>query len=177
MFNRFAKALLVATALAPVLGAFGINALSHGKQWPELVGWFGTAIGLVVLSVLLLLFASKEGEVHTLAIKRIRSSDREILAFLLAYLLPLMAEDTLGFSGDTPTLIYVFALIFLAVYHSNAYHFNPLLGLCGYHFYDVETADDMSFLLITRHTIRQQSLTRDTVQITDYMFLDVGPKQ
>jgi hypothetical protein len=116
----------------------------------------------------------KNEEIQTLSVTSIRTADQEVLAFLVAYLLPLIAKDTLGIEGDIWTIGYVFVLIFVAIYHNNAYHFNPLLGLCGYHFYEIETEDGMSFLLVTRQTLRKQSLSTRAVQLTDYMFLDLG---
>lgn len=174
MLRPFAKALLVATSLAPVLGAYGINAISAGQSTCQIVRWFIIAGCLLAICLLIMEFMKKHEEIQTLAVKSIRTADQEVLAFLVAYLLPLIAKDTLGIEGDIWTILYVFALVFVAIYHNNSYHFNPLLGLCGYHFYEIEADDGMSFLLVTRQTLRKQRLSTRAVQLTDYMFLDLG---
>ena len=67
----------------------------------------------------------------------------------------------------------IFGIIFLAVFHSNAFHFNPLLGCIGYHFYEIEADDGMTYLLITSKTVTKQKMTSQVAQLADYIFLEV----
>ena len=68
----------------------------------------------------------------------------------------------------------VFSIFFLAIYYSNAFDFNPLLGLCGYHFYEVQSEDGMTFLLMTRNHLLKPEQVAEVVQLFPYTFLNVG---
>jgi hypothetical protein len=114
MFSRFAKALLVATALAPLL------------------------VGLA------------------------------------SYLLPFLTKDQMDFEKNPIATAYFLVIMFFAVSVTNAYDFNPLLMLLGYHFYEVENHNGMAFLVVSRRIMRRPTDTLEVVQLTDYMFLDVG---
>jgi hypothetical protein len=170
MLNKFAKVMLVSTSLAPVLGAFGMVSYSEGKPAWATVQWFVYAGLLLALCWLVLRFARTNGEKEMLLITSLRSADKEVLTFLLVYLLPLVARDALPVA-KIETTIYVFVIIAWAMYHSNAFYFNPLLGLLGYHFYEVASADGMSHMLITGRTIRKPSGNLEVVQLFDYTYL------
>lgn len=174
MLNAVAKPLLVSTSLSPVLLAFGINSVAEGKGPWEYAPWFAASVSLLGLCLLILRFSKMQLEKQNLQVKSIKNSDKEVMTFLLAYLLPLVPARTLGFSGHLATGIFVFGMFFLAIYYSNAFDFNPLLGLCGYHFYEVQSADGMSFLLITGSPILKPEHVAEVVQLFPYTFLAAG---
>lgn len=91
---------------------------------------------------------------------------------MLIYLLPLVARDSLPVAKMEVT-IYVFIIIGWAVYHSNAFYFNPLLALLGYHFYEVISNDGMSHMLVTRKTIKKPQKNLKVVQLFDYTYLAI----
>jgi hypothetical protein len=177
MLNAAAKPLLVSTSLAPVLVAFGINAVAEGKSPWEYLAWFLASAILLALCLLILRFSKTQLEKQNLSVTSIKNSDKEVMTFLLAYLLPLVPAHTLGFSGHVATGVFVFFMFFLAIYHSNAFDFNPLLGLCGYHFYEVQSADGMTFLLITKSPILKPAQVTEVVQLFPYTFLNIGRNQ
>jgi hypothetical protein len=170
MLNKLAKVMLVTTSLAPVLGAFGMISYSAGKPTWTTLQWFIYAALLLLLCWLVLKFAKSNIEKEVLSVNAIRNADKEVLTFLLIYLLPLVARDSLPVA-KTEVTIYVFLIIAWAVYHSNAFYFNPLLGLLGYHFYEVTSIDGMSHMLIATKTIRKPSATLEVVQLFDYTYL------
>lgn len=174
MLNAIAKPLLVSTSMSPVLLAYAVNAFVEGKEPREYLPWAGAAVGLVCLCLLILRFAKTRLERQRIKVKAVKSSDKEVLAFLLAYLLPLVPAKTIGISGHYLTLAFVFAVFFLAIYYSNAFDFNPLLGLCGYHFYEVQSEDGMAYLLITRKHLLKPEQVAEVVQLFPYTFLNVG---
>jgi hypothetical protein len=174
MLNKLAKPLLVASSLAPALFAYGIARLTDGKPVWDYAAWFLGAVMLIVACLAILRASRKRLEKQDMSIKSFKNSDKEVLAFLLAYLLPLAAEKTLDFPSHFAVALFVFAVLFLAILHSNAFDFNPLLGLFGYHFYEIESADGMPFLLITRNVLRRQTLDAEVVQLSDYTFLEIG---
>ena len=176
MLSRFAKLLLVASSLAPVLAAFAVKELANGKQLADTWSWFAVAALLPVVCFLVMLYAKQNLERQTLQVVKIKSTDKEVLAYLLAYLLPLLAEEAMDFRNNLVATLFVFGIIFLAVYHSSAFHFNPLLALVGFHFYEVVCDDDMTYLLITNRTIRKQKSESTVVQMADYIFLEIEHK-
>jgi len=176
LLSKLAKLLLVATSLAPVLGAFAMVRISEGKSGWSVYQWFFYAAMLLAICVLVTRFAKSNVEKEVLNIKTVRNSDKEILAFLIAYLLPLVTHDSLGIKS-VATTTYVFAIIAWAVYHCNSYYFNPLLGLLGYHFYEIETVDGMPHMLLTKQTIKTPSTTIQAVHLFDYTYLDVGGRK
>lgn len=176
VLSKIAKLLFVATSLAPVLAAFAVKDLTAGRSMKEVAPWLVVTALLPVICWLLLLFSRKHLEQQELRIVKIKSTDKEVLAYLIAYLLPLLTKDTVDVWKQFPVAMFVFGMIFLAVYHSNAFHFNPLLGCVGYHFYEVECDDGMTYLFITGNTIKKQDVTSDVVQMADYIFLEVTRK-
>jgi len=176
MLNKFAKIMLVATSLAPVLGAFGMISYSSNHSIWLAARWFLCAALLLFICWLILQYVTERGEKEPLTIRSFRNVDREVLTFLLIYLLPLIAKDSLP-EFQISVSIYVFLIITWAVYHSNAFFFNPLLGLLGYHFYAVESLDGVPHVLITRDTIRVPSAELEVIQLFDHTYLVVGGRR
>lgn len=176
MLSKIAKLLLVASSLAPVLAAFAVKELADGKELSDTWPWFLVAVLLPVICFLVILYAKTNLERQTLKIIKIKNTDKDVLAYLLAYLLPLLAGDAMDFRDNLVAPIFIFAIIFLAVYHSNAFHFNPLLALAGFHFYEVVCDDEMTYLLVTDRAIRKQKGESTVVQMADYIFLEIEHK-
>lgn len=175
------KSLLVATSLAPVCGAFAVNRLSNLGDTPWYKdewfwGWSIAGIGLVATTYFFLMWCQqhlKNTQIHTKAVK---PTDKDVLAFLLAYLLPLFGADTLAF--NKPIIAgYISALVFLVVYHSGSFHFNPMLALSGFHFYDIETDTGYGAMLISKrsHVVQERDLV--VVKITDFLLLELPVKE
>lgn len=186
MLNKLAKLALVSTALAPICLTLWFVEISSEWQkevpWSEnlLAHWYvgsnyllaalilsGLCFGLVKLS------ASHYGlERLPVKIKSVKTVDKEIVGFLLVYLLPLIKQ-----SNDTislPVLVFVAIIFFFIVYNSHAYHFNPLLGFFGYHFFEVTIEGDITYVLITRQNITDCKAVSQVVQLTEYMILDAN---
>ena len=71
-----------------------------------------------------------------------------------------------------PTII-IFGVITATGYN---YHFNPLLGLLGWHFYKVESTEGVKYVLITKKQLRTAADSIKVGQLTEYILLDVGGK-
>lgn|SRR5574341_260063 len=170
MLNWFAKVLLVATALSPMLGAVAINQMAHGRPWTTWLPWLISAIGLASICLLLLFYAARHGEKHAFQIKAFEDKDKEVLAFLLTYLLPFLATDKLEFKGEWITGAYIMGIIIITIVHAGAFHFNPVMGLF-YHFYSVKDANGVSTLLISRKPLRRVGEDIDTVRLAHNIYL------
>lgn len=80
--------------------------------------------------------------------------------------------DTLQWQFWVPTLV-IFGIITATGYN---YHFNPMLGLLGWHFYKVESPEGITFILITKKHLRTAALELKVGQLTEYLLLDLGGK-
>ena len=166
MLRKLPKLLLAATAFAPVLFTYAaVCFFDHN---------YGVSALLCACAVWLLLFCLRTMErvklqlsPQSVVIKSIKPADKELVGFILAYLLPLAR----GSGFETLPLIIALGVFFLVVMTSNAYHTNPLLGLVGYHFYEVVIAD-VGYVLVTRRNLHNTTSIKQVVSLTDYMLLD-----
>lgn len=171
MLNKFAKFLLVSTSLSPLLGAVAVNQFANGEPATRYGAWLAVALLLVVLCWALLGYASNNAQTHAYQIKEFERDDKEVLTFLVTYLLPFLSTDKMGFSGDWLTGAYVLLVIFLVIAHADAFHFNPVMGLLGYHFYEVKNAEGVSHLLISRAELRRPGREVQTVRLAHNIYL------
>lgn len=174
MLNRFAKFLLVATSLSPILGAVAVNKLALGNPWMDWSPWLVTALLLILICWLLLRYAAANAQKHKFRIAEFESNDKEVLAFLLAYLLPFISSENMAFEGQWLTGAYILAVIFLVVAHSGALHFNPVMGFLGYHFYGVKNGDGVPQLLISKTELRRPGVEIQAVRLAHHIYLQTG---
>jgi hypothetical protein len=169
--NKLGKLVLMLTALAPILGAFSVNAFAHGESQTGLWYLAGGA-ALVATCWLVLRRCRKVLAEEPLTTKKVKTADKEVLAFLLVYLLPLFTKDLI-FTGNWMTPVYVLAIIAFCVYHSNTFTFNPLLSMAGFHFYEVENDNGMTYLLISKQTIHRHDNVLRVKRLADYIYIDI----
>lgn len=172
MLNAFAKFLLVSTSLSPLLGAVAVNQFSRGESIAYWGAWLAAALLLVFLCWALLRYAAKNAQKHILQISQFEQDDKEILAFLVTYLLPFLSTEKMGFAGDWLTGTYVLLIIFLVIAHSGAFHFNPVMGLLGYHFYAVKNEGGASLLLISKTELHRINVEVQTIRIAHNIYLN-----
>lgn len=172
--SQIAKALLVVTSLAPAIGAFALVAFQKG-DWRKGLAFVVAAALLAVLCYLLKLYPERHGERRTLTVTAVESTDKEALAFIIAYLIPILTGKFPNISEPEYWLltVYIYCIIGLVIYHSHAFHFNPVLALFGYHFYQITADSGMKYLLITRNTVTSQSPDVTATRLADYVYLEV----
>lgn len=174
MLSFFARLLLVATSLSPVLGAIAVNQYGRGEP-PSMWGpWLVVALLLVCLCWGILVYAATSAQQHRLPVREFERNDQEVLAFLLAYMLPFVATDNLAFEGQWLTGAYILTVIFVVFAQAGALHFNPVMGLIGYHFYAVKDQEGVSNLLITRSGPRRVGKELKTVRLGHHIYLQIG---
>ncbi len=173
--SRFAKCLLVATSLAPALGAFALVEWQKGR-WQTSLALVAAGAGLVLLCYLLKWYLEQYGERQSLDITAVEATDKEALSFIIAYLFPILTGKFPNVTEEQYWILtlYVFSVIGLTVYHSNAFHFNPVLACFGYHFYQITADGGMKYLLIAHQPIRVQNPTLSVTRISDYVYLEVS---
>jgi hypothetical protein len=100
-----------------------------------------------------------------------------MLSFLLAYFLPLISPNTFNLFTNPSVIIVTFVIIFLCVYNSNAFHFNPILSMFGFHFYEVTNDENIPYMLITKREITQSNSSFLVKRISNYIFFDLPNPQ
>jgi len=173
MFSRFAKCLLILSALAPIGLVYAWLAFSE-SDYRLCASLILACLSLVGICLYLLVLARTRLEEFPLTLKSVEAADRENIAFMLLYLSPLFAShiDRLNLNLLIPTLS-IFALLTATGYN---YHFNPLLGLAGWHFYKVSSVEGVTYVLVTRRQLRNTKQIERVGQLTDYILIDLGEK-
>lgn len=174
MLNTFAKFLLVSTSLSPLLGAVAVNQFARGEPASRYGVWVAVALLLIFVCWAVLRYAAKNAQQHAYHIQEFERNDKEVLAFLITYLLPFLSTEKMGFAGDWLTGSYVLLIIFLVIAHAGAFHFNPVMGLLGYHFYAVKNENGVSHLLISTAEFRRPGQEVQTVRLAHNIYLHTG---
>lgn len=171
MLNWVAKLLLTSTAIAPVLLTYSWVAYQSG-EWRLSIILLGLCMALICICIGMLRYAIAHLERMKFSATTVEAADRENMGFLLLYLLPLFTAEfaTLNWQVWIPA-IAIFAAVVATGY---SYHFNPLLGLMGWHFYKVGTKEGVTYVLITKKQIRIASETIEVGQLTEYIVMDIG---
>jgi hypothetical protein len=174
MLSRFAKTLLALTSLAPVLAAMGVSIWSTTGSLQKALPWLVSVVGLVVICWGLLRYAETKLPREQKGLASVNPADKEVLAFLVAYLLPLVAQRTTGFAGDWVTGAFIFVLLVIVIYHGNAYTFNPLLSMLGFHFYTCRDKASLPMLLISRRDFVPPDTGMQVARLAPYIFVEIG---
>lgn len=147
MLAKIVTFALSLTALAPIAAVWAVKRrLDHGLAFWMPCGF--VAISIAFALILLLVIVPRDCERRVLPVQKSESVDKEVLSFLLAYLLPLIVQSDKPV--DWPTTLVVGGLIVVVIWRSQLIHINPLLGLFGFHFFKVSTESGQTHLLITR---------------------------
>ena len=78
-------------------------------------------------------------------------ADNEFLPIYLGYFFVALSV------GDTITLVFVYAIVFVFTYLNHTLYFNPIFLLFGYHFYYAHTEQGTKVFLITRGKVIRNS--------------------
>lgn len=168
MFNLIARLMLTATALAPVALTYAWAAWSDNKNLSLIL--IISSVLLLIMCVALLNSAKNNLEKLPLKINYAEAADREHTAFLLLYISPLLTEKFSGLQWSMwiPILI-IFGFISATSYN---YHFSPLLGILGWHFYKVTSSDGVTYVLLTKRQLRTTVRDLEVRQLTEYVLIE-----
>lgn len=144
--SRFAQIALAATALAPVLLVWA--AAAYDVRPFEAGAAVAISILLVIICVSIFTLARRELQTEPVGIKKATRLDKEALAFLVTYALPLITRG--GERTNLGALVVFVIVVGLVLVQLQILHVNPLLGILGFHFYEVERVDGDSALVVSR---------------------------
>lgn len=165
MLSRLARVLMVLTSLAPMLLVYGVTLLPSARAWP----YMGAALLTAAACFGLLRYVEASGERELLQIDRTEMQDKEVLAFIVSYLLPLIRPSSVNLAGFA-----VFgALVIIVLYQSEVLNVNPLLGLMGYQFHKAISRSGASYLIISPRRVSTLKGDLVAIRITDHVWLKV----
>lgn len=176
MPNSFFRLLLTSTSLAPAICVYAIIQFSN-KCWGWGISLLLLFFALIILCWLLLTYIKNNVAPIPLNINSVKATDKDMLSFLLAYFLPLISPNTFNLFTNPSVIIVTFVIIFLCVYNSNAFHFNPILSMFGFHFYEVTNDENIPYMLITKREITQSNSSFLVKRISNYIFFDLPNPQ
>ncbi|MGB8297716.1 MAG: hypothetical protein WCG85_20035 [Polyangia bacterium] len=171
MLNKLTKLLLVATSFAPVLLTLWFAKFSEHWDPRQGVGWLEAALILTFLCLGIIGLAQKKLQKLPVQIESISSSDKELVGFIIAYLLPLINKS--AFDINDSLLYFVLGLFFLSILTTNSYHFNPVLGFFGFHFYEATLDGNITYILMSKKNLTNTKKIKQVVQISEYMLLEI----
>ena len=177
MLNEFVKLLFVVTSLAPILCVFAVCDIDKGNGYWLAGILFGLAFFLVLCCWCFLQFIAKKIAEQSVKITSLSSTDKETLAYMIAYLLPIISGSMMDIREHVFVSVMVLTILVLCVFHTNAFHFNPLLGLFGYHFCEIKTPLGNTAMLITKRTHRCQQQTLSVKELWYLVYLDTGDNE
>jgi len=147
MLTRFARLSLTATAIAPVGLTYAVSAFVAEAHK---IGFIILGASLLLVAICIIVFgaAKRRIEPFDFSVVSIEAADRENASLLLVYLLPLFTADF----NSLNWIIWIPALlaIGLVVGTGYSYHFNPILGVMGWHFYKAATPEGVTYVLLTK---------------------------
>ena len=144
MLGRVFRMLFALTAIAPLSVSLAYVYAARESNIRLAVIAALACIALGGIACWIIGEAGKRLEKLPVTIKKARSADKEVIGFFVAYALPLVFRGEA--SIDFGAWIVAAAMLFFVLWTTHSLQVNPVLGLVGFHFYEVETADGITYL-------------------------------
>jgi hypothetical protein len=169
MPSTLVKTLLFLSSYFPLFAILSL--LSFEKN--RFAAYTFAAIGIVswVTLEIYLWYARTKINPEVITIRTAQRRDAEVLNYIVAYLIPFMADFSKP-AIDLAALAIFFVVIGFLYVTSNMIHINPLLNIRGYHLFEVTLADGTSHSLLTKSRLRT-GMTTKAVLIGESVFLEI----
>lgn len=137
---------------------------------PDYISYIAYAAVPVFLTWLTLILSSRLGkdEFKKGEIKGIEYANNSFLPSYLGYFFVALSI------ADWQTLVFVYGMLFVFTYLSQALYFNPIFLVFGYQFYNVKTSSGTTIFLISREPYKSPGAVSIPVarRINDYTFIE-----
>jgi hypothetical protein len=172
MLGNLIRVLLALTAVAPLAVSLSYiyAAKEHNYKLAAIAAFACIVLGL--LSLRIIDFARSKLEQLPITIQKAKSADKEVLGFFVAYALPLIFKGPAA--PDLETWLVAGGMLLFVLFSTHAMQVNPVLGMFGFHFYEVETRDGITYLLISRRKINNVKTVTHVVQLSEYGILEAS---
>jgi hypothetical protein len=175
MLSRFVRILFALTAIAPLSISLAFQfARSQNYAWAALA--FALCLGLGLLARAIIGLASSRLETLNVTILKAKSADKEVIGFFVAYALPMIFRGQPS-SPDLIAWLFASAMLLFVLWGTQSMQVNPVLGVMGFHFYEVDTDGGVSYLMITRRKINNVLTIKRIVQLSDFGILEARYQQ
>lgn len=174
MLGKPTRVILALTAVAPVSVSLAYIFATRNHDWLMALLAICLCVALAIISSWIVTSAASKFEKLPIAIKKVKSADKEVVGFFIAYALPLIFKG--ASDQDMGAWLLAGLMLMFVLWTTHALHVNPVLGLIGFHFYEVETQEGVTYLLITKRTINNLKSITSVVQLTEYGILDSNIK-
>lgn len=170
MLGPLIRVLFAATAIAPLTVSLAYIYATKDHNLILAGVAFLCCVMLGWLCLMIIGQAKKRLESLTINIKKAKSADKEVIGYFIAYALPLLFRGQAP--ADVGTWLLAGTMLFFVLWTTHSLQVNPVLGFFGYHFYEVETSDGISYLLITKRRITNLISIREVVLLNEYGILE-----
>jgi hypothetical protein len=170
MLSQLLKTYFVATALSPICFSLAYIAYQRNNNIELCLLFISIAILLGASSFKIIEIAKTKLEILSVSIKKAKSTDKEVIGFFVAYVLPIVFKNS---NFDVGSIAIFILLLAFVIWGTHSFQVNPLLGVFGYHFYEVDTESGITFVLVTKKKIVNVNSIGKVVQLTEYMVLEV----
>lgn len=174
MLGRLVRVLFALTAIAPISISLAYIYAVHEHNMRLAVVALFCCVLLGALSLWIVDRARERLEHLPIVVKKAKSADKEVIGFFVAYALPLIFKGSA--SPDLGAWIMASLMLLFVLFSTHTLQVNPVLGMLGFHFYEVETADGITYLLITRRAINNVLSVTSVVQLSEYGILEAKTK-
>ena len=170
MVSLSAKLALTSTALAPVGFTYAVSAWAAGENKAATIIVF-VSIFLVILCSTIFAASRRQLAPFQFQIDSLEVADRENTSLIIVYLLPLFTADFEALNW----VVWIPAILVIAITVGTgySYHFNPILGMLGWHFYKATTPDGVSYVVLTKKELRSTRKDMKVGQLTEYIVVDL----
>lgn len=172
MLGRLVRILLALTAIAPLSVSLAyVFASQRNFVWAAVAA--SCCIGLGLIALWIIRRASERLEQLPIVIQKAKSADKEVIGFFVAYALPLVFRGQAA--PDLAGWLVAAAMLLFVLWSTHAIQVNPVLGVMGFHFYEVEAKGGVTYLMITRRKISNVMSVGSVVQLSEYGILEAQP--
>jgi hypothetical protein len=172
MLGVIVRIILALTAAAPITIslAYIFATKDQNYRFAAIAAFACLLLGTLALQIIKI--AGKRLEILPISIQKVKSADKEVIGFFVAYALPLLFKSHA--SADIEAWFLAVGMLIFVLITTHSLQVNPVLGAFGYHFYEAETKDGITFLLISKRKINNVKSIGKVVQLSEYGVLEVN---
>ena len=175
MLSRLVRVLLALTAIAPLSVSLAFQfARSRNYAWAALA--LAACFGLGFLATAIIKVAASKLETLDVVVLKAKSADKEVIGFFVAYALPMIFHGQPA-SPDLTAWLFATGMLLFVLWGTQSMQVNPVLGVLGFHFYEVDTDGGVSYLMITRRRINNVLAIKRIVQLSEFGILEANDQK
>ena len=190
MFSKLIKLTFAITAYSPVILIWWLVSVYSILNSGGTIGFINFSdfkfsvlfnrLNLIFVFILLILtcwyilkLATKKLTRNSIEIKSIKSADMNMNVLILSYFLPCIEI----YKKDAAyVIIWILALCIIIYINKGTYFYNPLMKLFRYSYYEIATKKEVTYLMISKHKLKNTNEIKAYSQLTDFVLLNSSNK-